>query len=145
MKREGSAKSLQVVVMCAVRTYTILVVEDTAVIRSMIADCFREHGDQVFEARNGCEAIAVVETQLLDAVVMDLQMPGLNGVQATTHIKADARFANLPIFAFSGGPLLSKFEPTYFVQVLSKPMLPRAVVDAVISHLEQSGRSFASI
>ncbi len=52
-------------------------------------------------AVNGLEAVRMVQTDSYDLVLMDIQMPELDGISATRALRADARYANLPIIAMT--------------------------------------------
>lgn len=67
-----------------------------------VARHFLEHcGVQVTIANNGSEAVAAVKNQLFDLVLMDLQMPELNGYQAVAEIRKDNQYKDLPIIALT--------------------------------------------
>ena len=66
----------------------ILVVEDEQEIRSLVASYLTSDGFDVVEASNGEEAIAAVSRRKPDLVVMDIRMPGMDGLEALTKIRA---------------------------------------------------------
>jgi two-component system CheB/CheR fusion protein len=80
----------------------ILVAEDHVDSRQTLARVLRRMGYRVLEAGNGRDALAIAEQERLLAVLMDVNMPIMDGVQATLALRADPRFRDLPIFALTG-------------------------------------------
>lgn len=66
----------------------ILVVDDEQKIRSLVASYLTSDGFDVVEASNGEEAIAAVSRRKPDLVIMDIRMPGMDGLEALTKIRA---------------------------------------------------------
>jgi CheY-like chemotaxis protein len=67
----------------------------------MLSDALRYKAYQVVVARTGHEAIACAQERRPDAIVMDLQMPELDGLTAIGQIRADATLAAIPIIALT--------------------------------------------
>jgi CheY-like chemotaxis protein len=80
----------------------ILVAEDHVDSRQTLARVLRRMGYRVLEAGNGRDALAIAGQERLLAVLMDVNMPIMDGVQATLAFRADPRFRDLPIFALTG-------------------------------------------
>ncbi|RVT48096.1 ATP-binding protein [Rubrivivax albus] len=85
----------------------VLVAEDNAVNMLIVATMLRTLGAEVCEAHDGAEAVqrALHEDGALDAVLMDLHMPQVDGLEATRRLRADPRTARLPVFALSAAVL----------------------------------------
>ncbi|MBI3792505.1 MAG: response regulator [Gemmatimonadetes bacterium] len=83
----------------ALRPLKILLAEDGEVNRQVASSMLQKRGHHVTMVVNGALAVEAVRTGQFDLVLMDVQMPELDGVQATRKIRADARFAKLPILA----------------------------------------------
>lgn len=66
----------------------ILIVDDEESVRYSFRKLFREPGCEITEAGNGLEAISAIQKDLPDLVLMDIEMPGLNGLDAIQRIKA---------------------------------------------------------
>lgn len=85
------------------RDLRLLVVDDNAVNRQVVAELLQGEGASVTLAEGGAEGVAAVHANpdTFDAVVMDMQMPDVDGIEATRRIRADARFSRLPIMAMT--------------------------------------------
>ena len=80
---------------------TVLVVEDYADSRFMMARLLEMSGYRVLEASNGREAVQVAEGECPDVVLMDLQMPVLDGFTATSIIRRIESTCRVPVIAVS--------------------------------------------
>jgi len=65
----------------------VLVVDDSKVIRMLVAECISSLGHEVIHAKDGSECLAYIEGNSVDLVLMDVEMPGLNGFQTTKAIR----------------------------------------------------------
>jgi len=113
----------------------ILIADDNAQVRGYMASVFEEKGHSVAEAANGQEAIQAVKTEHVDAVLMDLAMPNMGGVEATRILRADPAHAALPIFAFTGMSDIEGFDRTLFTRTFLKPYPPVTLVEAIEKEL----------
>lgn len=80
---------------------TVLVVEDYADSRLMMARLLEMSGYRVLEAADGREAVAIAERECPDVVLMDLQMPVLDGFTATSIIRRIESTCRVPVIAVS--------------------------------------------
>lgn len=79
----------------------ILLVEDVPLIRDMVTDMLKRCGLRVRVAGNGREAIRAVKERQPDAILMDCQMPHMDGYEATRRLRKDSQHARLPIVALT--------------------------------------------
>ena len=79
----------------------ILVVEDQEDLRAILRDLLTATGYEVIEAVDGAEGVAKAKAERPDLVLMDIQMPVLDGYEATRQIKALPVLAAIPIIAVS--------------------------------------------
>ena len=77
----------------------ILLVEDNPVNRRLAIFLLRSQGYQVREATNAPEAFEILKTEQFDLIVMDIQLPGMDGLVATTKLRTEPATANIPVIA----------------------------------------------
>ena len=78
---------------------TILVVEDTASERQLITNYLQESGYVVFNATNGQEALEQIQSRKPDAIITDLVMPGMSGLELCRNLRKNPATQTLPIVA----------------------------------------------
>ena len=78
-------------------TATILVVDDEANNRKVIVAQLKDEGYAIMTAASGEQALALIDEQLPDLVLLDAMMPGISGFDVTEILKSEARTANIPI------------------------------------------------
>jgi signal transduction histidine kinase/CheY-like chemotaxis protein len=79
----------------------VLVVDDNVVNQELASEILQDAGIRVDVAKNGLEAVQMVSQFNYDGVLMDCQMPVMDGYEATRMIRAQSRFATLPILAMT--------------------------------------------
>ncbi|MBK5244613.1 MAG: response regulator [Eubacteriaceae bacterium] len=95
------------------RDIRILLVEDNEINREMAWEILQEAGLKVTIANNGREAVDKVKTNAYDIVLMDIQMPIMDGYDATREIRKDPVFAELPIIAMTANASLRNREKCF--------------------------------
>ena len=90
----------------------ILLVEDNEINRHLAMELLKETGAAVYPAVNGREAVTMITLgdEPYDLVLMDIQMPEMDGYEATGIIRSDLRFATLPIIAMTAHALQEEQE-----------------------------------
>lgn len=83
----------------------VLLVEDNEINQELAVDLLNSIGVSVRVAENGAEAIESLEEEHFDAILMDCQMPVMDGYTATQKIRSDGRFSRLPILALTANVL----------------------------------------
>jgi PAS domain S-box-containing protein len=138
----------------ALRGKRVLLVEDNRVNQLLATQMLKKLGTLVDVANNGEEAIQHLQGDRYDVVLMDIQMPVMDGLQATKLIRQDARFVTLPIVAMSAGVTLDEQEkcaaagmtdfigkPIDSVQLTNKLVELCTSGDALLSDLTVDGNS----
>ena len=109
----------------------ILVVEDQEDNRRIVHDLLTSVGYEIVEAVTGEEGVRMAETQAPDLILMDIQLPGIDGYEATRRIKANAALRQIPVIAVTSyalsGDDVKAFEAGCDAYV-SKPFSPRALL-----------------
>jgi DNA-binding response OmpR family regulator len=115
---------------------TILLVEVDDNLRRLFAIALTLHGYDSIEARNGVEALAILDRHPFDAVVLDLVLPDIDGASIRQEIAAHPRHGHLPVIIISDSrEPLRHLNPAC---VLRKSVTPGDVVNAVRRCIEQS-------
>lgn len=106
---------------------TILVVEDNLLNQEIMMSLLESMAAQAICVGSGPEAITAIEQQLFDLVLMDIQLPGMDGVEATARIRELAAGKHLPIIAVTANALPGDREAYLAAGLddyLSKPIEP---------------------
>ncbi|HEX8236679.1 MAG TPA: response regulator [Abditibacteriaceae bacterium] len=121
----------------------VLLVEDDADIRVLFGLAFREAGFSVQEATDGLEAIAALQLDIFDAIVLDLSMPRVDGVSALDTFKIMRNGADVPVITVTAldDPAIEKRALEGGAAVfLRKPVTPQQIVDAVREQIAIRGK-----
>ncbi len=119
-------------------TPLILVADDERHIRAVVASKLRTAGYEVMEAGDGAEAFALATATPPDAVVTDLQMPEMSGIELCMALKAEPSCAQVPCLLLTArGYILNddQVARTNIRMVMSKPFSAREVIERVASFL----------
>jgi CheY-like chemotaxis protein len=124
------------------RQSTILVAEDMTVTRTALQDYLTLQGFRVLTAADGYEAIQIVSAYKPDLVLMDIQMPGMDGMEAIRIIRSlsDPQAAGVPIIVLTAHAMpgaRERFLATGADGYLSKPLRLADLTSAVNSFLRQ--------
>jgi CheY-like chemotaxis protein len=80
---------------------TILIVDDSVMIRRIVSQLVQQLGYQSITAENGLQGCEQAATAQPDMIIMDIEMPVMDGFEATWKIKADPRTAHIPVAFFT--------------------------------------------
>ena len=116
----------------------ILVVEDQEDNRQILRDLLGNAGYELIEAENGEEALVAVARQRPDLILMDIQLPVMDGYEATRRIRTNPDLKSVPIIAVTSYALAgdeSKALAAGCDGYVSKPYSPRELLAKVRAHL----------
>jgi len=118
---------------------TILVAEDVEMNQHLIRTILESSGAQVVIAKNGAEALELVKKQIFDCVLMDVQMPEMDGIQATVNIRnlEDPVLSAIPIIAITANSQeedLLKCEQAGMDDFLAKPIVEAQLLDTILNN-----------
>lgn len=116
--------------------FNVLIVDDSAVMRAMIARVVRLSGvplGELYEAGDGAEGLDVLEAQWVDLVLLDVNMPVMDGEAMLRRLRADPSTASLPVIVVStegSGARVQALEAlgVAFVHKPFKPEVLRATI-----------------
>ncbi len=116
----------------------ILVVEDQEDNRQIIRDLLATTGYQITEAVNGEEASAAVAKERFDLILMDIQLPVMDGYEVTRRIKADPALKSIPIIAVTSYALSGEEQKARAAgcdDYVAKPYSPRQLLAKIREYL----------
>ena len=120
----------------------ILVVEDNEKNMKLFRDVLQATGYRTLEARTGSQAVELAVEYLPDLVLMDIQLPDIDGVEALGRLRADERTAPIPVLALTAQAMRGdreRFLAAGFNGYVSKPVNVVEVVGIVREHCEGRG------
>lgn len=119
----------------------ILIIEDTEDNLQILRDLLTHSGYAILEARDGAAGVDAALRHVPDLVLMDIQLPVIDGYEATRRIKAHPQTAAIPVIAVTSFALAGDEQKTRAAGCdgyMSKPFSPRALLELVRRHLEQA-------
>ncbi|MBN8285117.1 response regulator, partial [Zoogloea sp.] len=119
----------------------VLVVEDEPIGREVASNLLEEIGLSVDLADDGCQAVELARQKTYDLILMDMQMPRMNGVEAAQAIRSDSQNRNTPILALTA----NAFEEDRLICLkagmndhIAKPIDPENLLERLLHWLELS-------
>ena len=120
----------------------ILVVEDNEKNMKLFRDVLTATGYQTLEATTGESAVSLATEHAPDLVLMDIQLPDIDGIEALARLRADQRTASIPIVALTAQAMhgdRERFLAAGFDGYVSKPVDIVELVGAVKRHCDGGG------
>ena len=114
----------------------ILIVDDIVVNRILLIEIIKQLQHNYFEARNGKEAIHLIEEKKIDLILMDIEMPVMNGLETTKIIRNEMKepICNTPIIALTAhnpNDFFQNFSEVGFNDLICKPYLIEKITDTI--------------
>jgi two-component system, sensor histidine kinase and response regulator len=119
---------------------SILIVEDNLTNQRVVAGLLGKRGYQTAVVNHGQQALEALEVSNYDLVLMDVQMPVLDGLEATRIIRRDARWHALPIIGLTAHAMAGDRERCLEAGMndyLAKPVRPPALLDTVSKYVKR--------
>jgi CheY-like chemotaxis protein len=130
-----------------IRGASILLAEDNEINQQVASELLEKEQLMVSIANNGKEAVEAVANWDYDVVLMDIQMPELNGYETTQEIKKNEQYKNLPIIAMTAHAMASDHEKCLeagMVDVITKPIDPDKMFATLLKWIKPGDRDTIS-
>ncbi len=118
----------------------ILVIEDQEDNRQIVRDLVTANGYELVEATTGEEGIQMAAQERPDLILMDIQLPGIDGYEVTRRIKANAQLRQIPIIAVTSYALSGDDKKAFAAGCdgyVTKPYSPRLLLAKIREYLPQ--------
>jgi PAS domain S-box-containing protein len=128
----------------AIQGARILLVEDNEINQQLARELLEGVGFVVTIANNGHEAVSVVQDKEFDAVLMDVQMPVMDGYKATLEIRKHERFRDLPIVAITSHAMAGDKEKSLEAGMndhITKPINPDQLFSTLLAWIKPGKRA----
>jgi two-component system, cell cycle response regulator DivK len=115
----------------------VLIVEDNGKNMKLVRDVLQASGYNTLEATTGEEGVELALSQAPALVLMDVQLPGIDGVEALERMRQNERTASIPVLALTAQAMSGdreRFLEAGFDGYLAKPVDVRELIEAVREH-----------
>ncbi len=113
----------------------VVVVDDEPPIVAVVCDVLHDEGFQTISCMHGSEAFPCIQQEQPQLVILDIQMPGVDGIEVFQQMRADPSTANIPVIFFTANShILKERLPNYQelgAQLLPKPFDIAKLIDLV--------------
>ncbi|MFI3186120.1 MAG: MASE1 domain-containing protein [Methylococcaceae bacterium] len=126
--------------------FRVLVAEDNLINQQVVYEFLKLSGAVVEIANNGREALALLEQGRFDAVLMDVQMPMLDGFETTKLIRSQSRFAELTVIALTAGVTKEERErcvASGMNDFITKPINPEKLIATLVQWIKPARKTVA--
>ena len=117
---------------------TVLVIDDHEDNRRILRDLLTSAGYEVVEATTGEDGVASAETRSPDLILMDIQLPGIDGYEATRRIKGNDALRRIPLIVVTSYALSGDDAKAFAAGAdayVAKPFSPRAMLAKIREYL----------
>ncbi len=121
---------------------TLLIIDDDTLAHYMMKAFLKSENYTLIFAENGQQALEKIETIVPDLVFLDVMMPGMNGFEVCQHLRANPRFAYLPVIMLTALDDLNTRSSCLekgATDVISKPLNKKKLIN-LVTHLTQSDK-----
>lgn len=116
----------------------VLVVEDNETNLYLIRFILQKKGCQIFEARDGAEGIKIAIAEKPDLILMDMQLPVIDGYNATKRIRETKEIKDIPVIAITSYAMVGDKEKTLAAgctAYIEKPIEPESFIKEIEKYL----------
>lgn len=121
-----------------------MVVDDSITVRRVTERFLQRNGMRVVTAKDGLDAISVLSDHKPDVILLDIEMPRMDGYEFASHVRNDARVAGIPIIMITsrvGDKHRARAIELGVNDYLGKPFQDAALLEAINRQLEEQGKS----
>ncbi len=121
----------------------VLVIEDNEKNRKLAKDILEFRGYRVSTAENAEDGLALAAAEPPDLVLMDIQLPGMNGIEALGRLRAGETTRSIPVVAFTASVMPGDRHTIMgagFNAFLSKPIAMKEFTETVAAQIAESGK-----
>ena len=121
----------------------ILIVEDNPRNMKLVRDVLQVKGHSTLEATTGEDGIVLAKERMPDLVLMDIQLPGMNGIQALGQLRAEPATARIPVIAVTASVMQQDrklITEAGFDGYIGKPINLAEFLETVNAHLAKGPR-----
>ena len=112
----------------------VLVVDDSAIVRHTVTEILKRLGCETLEAEDGEAALGLLDAEPVDVVILDIHMPVKGGFETLEELRADPRFAELPVF------ILTSSADQSFVRKAASLKIVGYVLKSELNHRDLGAR-----
>jgi len=116
----------------------VLIADDDRLVLATLASGLREAGYTILEASDGKEAIRLCEEQQPDITILDIRMPGMDGIETARHLQNLTGTPFLMLSAYGDGDLVEKATDLGALGYLVKPIDVEQIIPTIEAALKQS-------
>ena len=120
----------------------ILIADDELRLRKVVATFLRKSGLDVTEASNGEQALEALKTKIPDIIVLDIAMPGINGLEACRRIRSDPLYKDIPVLLLTASisaETRAEGREAGANDYVTKPFSQKELLDKIIHLKTNSG------
>lgn len=119
----------------------ILVVEDNQLNLELVSDLLEAHGYKVLQAQSGPDALQLATEHLPDLILMDIQLPGMDGLEVTRKLKENSSTRRIEVVALTAHAMLGDEEKARDAGCsgyIAKPIDTRAFIATIDGYISRS-------
>lgn len=119
----------------------ILIVDDDAKNRKLLKVALRNYGYEIIEAENGYRAVIRAKEHMPALILMDIQMPVMDGMSALKAIRADESMKHIPVIAVTSYAMKGNLENIItegFESCITKPIDVKEIIETVRKYIKDS-------